>query len=118
MAVTDTESPAGGRRDQLVELYRELQDCRKCPLAEGRNTVVFGTGNADAGLVYRTDAALSRRVRVAFTVTAEQGPRIVYVLAPLADSRKPAALELVRRLAGPEARTIFERYGFQVLAPR
>jgi len=76
------------------------------------------SGNADAGLVYRTDAALSRRVRVAFTVTAEQGPRIVYVLAPLAASRKPAALELVRRLAGPEARTIFERYGFQVLAPR
>ena len=76
------------------------------------------SGNADAGLVYRTDAALSRRVRVAFTVTAEQGPRIVYVLAPLADSRKPAALELVRRLAGPAARTIFERYGFQVLAPR
>ena len=43
MAVTDPQSPASGRREKLVELYRELQDCRKCPLAEGRNTVVFGT---------------------------------------------------------------------------
>src|SRR5437867_1225858 len=45
-----------GRRDRLVELYRELQDCRKCPLAEGRTTVVFGTGNADADLMFAGEA--------------------------------------------------------------
>ena len=78
----------------------------------------IGLWSALKDRVIPTDAALSRRVRVAFTVPAERGPRIVYVLAPLAASRKPATLELVRRLAGPEARTIFERYGFQVLAPR
>jgi DNA polymerase len=52
VAATDTSA----RRDQLVELYRELQDCRKCPLAEGRNTVVFGTGNADADLMFVGEA--------------------------------------------------------------
>ena len=75
------------------------------------------SGNADAGIVYRTDAALSRRVRVAFTVPREQGPNIVYVLAPLASSRKPATVELARRLAGPEARSVFEKHGFAVIEP-
>src|SRR5439155_848024 len=41
------------------------------------------SGNAEAGIVYRTDAALSRRVRIALTVPAGQGRQIVYVLAPL-----------------------------------
>ena len=52
MAATD----AAARRDRLVTLYRELQDCRKCPLAEGRTTVVFGTGNADADLMFVGEA--------------------------------------------------------------
>jgi uracil-DNA glycosylase len=44
------------RRERLVEFYRELQDCRKCPLAEGRTTVVFGNGNADADLMFVGEA--------------------------------------------------------------
>jgi DNA polymerase len=44
------------RRDRLVELYRELQDCQKCPLAGSRTTVVFGTGNADADLMFVGEA--------------------------------------------------------------
>ena len=52
MAATD----AAARRERLVALYRELQDCQKCPLAEGRTTVVFGTGNADADLMFVGEA--------------------------------------------------------------
>jgi molybdate transport system substrate-binding protein len=122
IALADPEAvPAGVYARSYLEsigLWSTLKD-RMIPTLNVRAALAaVESGNADAGLVYRTDAALSRRVRVAFTVTAERGPRIAYVLAPLAASRKPAALELVRRLAGPEARTIFERYGFQVLAPR
>ncbi len=76
------------------------------------------TGNVDAGIVYRTDAALSRRVRVAFTVPAESGPAIVYVVAPLAASRTAAARDLARRLAGAEGRAVFGKYGFRLLPPR
>src|SRR5262245_43943071 len=47
---------AAARRERLVELYRELQDCTKCPLADGRTTVVFGTGNADADLMFVGEA--------------------------------------------------------------
>jgi len=122
IALADPETvPAGVYARSYLEsigLWPALKD-RVIPTLNVRAALAaVESGNADAGLVYRTDAALSRRVRVAFTVTGERGPRIVYVLAPLAASRKPAALELARRLAGPEARTIFERYGFQVLASR
>jgi uracil-DNA glycosylase len=53
--VAATEVKAA-RRERLVELYRELQDCRKCPLAEGRSSVVFGTGSADADLMFVGEA--------------------------------------------------------------
>lgn len=71
--------------------------------------------NADAGIVYRTDAALSTRVRVAFEVAREQGPAIVYPLARLADSKKPATADLIRYLTSPAAREVYLRDGFLVL---
>ena len=74
--------------------------------------------NADAGIVYRTDAAISKRVKVAFEVPRDQAPAIVYPLAPLAGSKKPATAELVRYLTSPSAREVYRRYGFIVLGER
>jgi len=73
---------------------------------------------ADAGIVYRTDAAISRRVRVAFEVPREKGPAIVYPLAPVATSRRAATPDLVRHLVSPAARAVYARHGFVVLAER
>jgi uracil-DNA glycosylase family 4 len=44
------------RREELVDLYRELSDCRKCPLADTRTAVVFGTGDANADLMFVGEA--------------------------------------------------------------
>ena len=74
--------------------------------------------NADAGIVYRTDAAISKRVKLAFEVARAQGPAIVYPLAPIAASKKPATAELVRYLTGAAAREAYARYGFVVLEPK
>jgi uracil-DNA glycosylase len=52
--VAATDSAA--RRDDLVALYHELSDCQKCPLAADRNTVVFGTGDPDADLMFVGEA--------------------------------------------------------------
>ena len=48
--------PAAERRDDLVALYKAARDCTRCPLAEGRTQVVFGNGNADAGLMFVGEA--------------------------------------------------------------
>lgn len=44
------------RRERLVELYREVQGCTRCPLHETRTNAVFGAGNADAGLMFVGEA--------------------------------------------------------------
>src|SRR3982074_3589140 len=48
-------SPAE-RRERLKEVYREASTCTKCALAQTRTTVVFGSGNADADLMFVGEA--------------------------------------------------------------
>jgi len=44
------------RREGLVDLYKEVQRCAKCPLGETRTKAVFGAGNADADLMFVGEA--------------------------------------------------------------
>ena len=44
------------RRERLVEVYREASVCTKCPLSETRTNVVFGSGDADANLMFVGEA--------------------------------------------------------------
>jgi uracil-DNA glycosylase len=44
------------RRAELVELYREASGCLRCPLHQGRTKVVFGSGNANADLMFVGEA--------------------------------------------------------------
>ncbi len=75
-------------------------------------------GNADAGLVYGSDARGSDRVRVAWTVPLEEGPRISYPAAVLAGAQEPeAARALLAFLARPASLEVFRRHGFLPLAP-
>ena len=50
----ETISPEqNGSPDLLLEAVRaELGDCTRCKLSEGRNTIVFGSGNPKADLVF------------------------------------------------------------------
>lgn len=48
--------PATERREDLVALFREAQACTRCPLHETRIQVVFGSGNADADLMFVGEA--------------------------------------------------------------
>jgi uracil-DNA glycosylase family 4 len=44
------------RRADLVDLFHEASGCVRCPLHQGRTTVVFGSGNADADLMFVGEA--------------------------------------------------------------
>ena len=75
------------------------------------------SGNVDAGVVYRTDAAISPGVRVVYEVPEGDAPWISYPLAVMAHSAHPnAARAAADFLAGPEARAVFERFGFITVA--
>src|SRR4051794_996562 len=49
-------SDAESRRQALVKVYNEASVCERCPLSETRNRVVFGSGNADADLMFVGEA--------------------------------------------------------------
>jgi uracil-DNA glycosylase family 4 len=44
------------RREDLIKVYREASTCTRCPLSQGRTTVVFGNGNANADLMFVGEA--------------------------------------------------------------
>jgi len=77
-----------------------------------------GAGNADAGIVYKTDAAISKDVRVAFEVPAAEGPRISYPFAVVRASPRPeAARRFLAFLDSAAGREVFARRGFLLLPP-
>jgi molybdate transport system substrate-binding protein len=72
-------------------------------------------GNADAGIVYKTDAGISKKVRIAYEVPAAEGPKISYPFAVLANSeRKEAARKFLAYLESPPALEVFRRFGFLI----
>jgi len=71
------------------------------------------SGNVEAGMVYKTDAAISRKVKVACEIAPQDGPPISYPMAVLKEAKDPpAAKAFLDYLDGPEAARVFERYGF------
>jgi molybdate transport system substrate-binding protein len=101
---------------QSIGLWDKLKDQVVPTLNVRAALAAVESENAEAGIVYRTDAAISKRVKVAFEVARDKGPAIVYPLAPLAASKKPATAELLRYLRSAGAREVYARYGFIVLA--
>ena len=120
LALANPDSvPAGVYARKYLEsigLWEELRD-KVVPTLDVRACLAaVEAGHADAGMVYRTDATISKRVRVAFEVPREKGSPIVYPLAPIARSKNAeAAAAFVRLLVGPEAIAAYKRLGFIVL---
>ena len=67
----------------------------------------------DAGIVYRTDAPISDRVRVAYVVPEVEMAEISYALAALRPRpHVDAARAVAAWLCGARAAPVFERFGF------
>lgn len=74
------------------------------------------SGNVEAGIVYKTDAAISRKVKVVHEVPAAQGPKITYPMAALKSSAQPAlAKRYLDFLDTAASKAVFEKFGFIVL---
>lgn len=74
-------------------------------------------GRADAGIVFRSDARGSKKVKIELFVPARKTPEIVYPLAKLNDSKHPAAAEaFVEFLQSSKAGDVFKKHGFVVLS--
>ncbi len=71
-------------------------------------------GEAAAGIVYATDAMVSKKVRIVGEFPADSHPKIVYPVALVAGHDDAAAKAFYDYLTGPKARDVFLDYGFSV----
>jgi molybdate transport system substrate-binding protein len=69
---------------------------------------------APAGIVYATDAAVSKAVMIAGIFPADSHDPVSYPFAVTKSGDTPEARALMTFLAGPEARAIFANRGFKV----
>jgi molybdate transport system substrate-binding protein len=108
--------PAGQYAQQVlkkIDLWDKVKD--KAVLAKDVRSVLayVETGNVEAGIVYRTDAAISDKVQIVSAAPTGSHQPIVYPAAVLTGAKQPkAADEFLTYLSGPEAKAIFEKYGF------
>src|SRR5258705_13251965 len=119
LSLADTNSvPAGRYAKAWLEkkgLWDKVKD-RVLPGVDVRAALAaVESAGADAGVVYRTDAAVSKKTRIVHAVPIAEGPAIRYALAVLKDRpNAPAARAFAGSLAGPECRAVFVRFGFVI----
>ena len=74
------------------------------------------TGAAEAGIVYATDAAISKKVKVAAEIPETLTGPVRYPLVLLKHGEGNASAEaFYRHLSSPAAIKVFEKYGFTVV---
>lgn len=73
-------------------------------------------GECQLGIVYETDARVSKKVMIAGRFPAGSHEPVVYPLTLLPNA-SPTARDYYRYIQGAEARAVFTRYGFRVLTP-
>jgi molybdate transport system substrate-binding protein len=119
LALAAPAVPAGRyARDALQHagLWDRVHE-RVIDAADVRAALVYvARREAEVGMVYATDAAVSRDVRIALQVRPEEHTPIRYPLALVRrEAARPAARQLYDYLGGPEAAAVFRKAGFGVL---
>lgn len=75
------------------------------------------SGNIEAGIVYRSDAAIAKQVKVVATAPKKTHSPVVYPVAIVKDSKHPqVAQQMLQFLFSSEAQEIFQQYGFSPIA--
>jgi molybdate transport system substrate-binding protein len=122
IAVGDLEAvPAGVYAKtylQRIGLLAKLQP-KLLPSSSVRAALsAVESGGADAGIVYVTDARASKRVRIGAVISGPDAPDIVYPACVIQSStRREAAAAFLEFLQTEDAARVFERHGFQPVAP-
>src|ERR687885_2376731 len=79
---------AAERREELKAVWRQAQACTKCPqLAATRQTVVFGSGNADADLMFVGEAPGANEDRLGLPFVGQAGKLLDTLLGEIGLAR-------------------------------
>lgn len=92
---------AAERRERLVELYREVRSCTRCPLHETRTQAVFGAGNADAELMFVGEAPGAEEDRQGLPFVGRAGQLLNQLLGEIGLSREDVFIANVLKSRPP-----------------
>jgi uracil-DNA glycosylase len=95
---------AAARRERLVELYREVSTCARCPLAETRTKAVFGSGNADADLMFVGEAPGAEEDRQGLPFVGRAGQLLEELLNQIGLTREDVFIANVLKSRPPANR--------------
>jgi molybdate transport system substrate-binding protein len=117
IALGDPRSvPAGIYAKEYLEklhLWNEISS-KVVPMENVRAALAaVESGNAEAGIVYKTDAAISKKIRIAYEVPNREGPVISYPMALMKEAKEPkAARAFLEYLDSDAAGRVFAKFGF------
>ncbi len=94
-------SDAESRREELVELYREVSNCALCPLAETRTKTVFGAGNANADLMFVGEAPGAEEDRQGLPFVGRAGQLLSELLGEIGMTREDVFIANVLKSRPP-----------------
>ncbi|MEA5617730.1 molybdate ABC transporter substrate-binding protein [Cronbergia sp. UHCC 0137] len=108
--------PAGQYADQVLKKLNILPQVKSKLVYANNVRQVLATvesGNADAGLVYATDAKISNKVKVVVAADEKFHSPIIYPIAVVKRSKNPdVAKAFVQFLSSNEAKAVLKKYGF------
>jgi uracil-DNA glycosylase family 4 len=89
------------RREQLVDLFQEVQSCTRCPLHETRTKTVFGAGDADAELMFVGEAPGAEEDRQGLPFVGRAGQLLNELLEEIGMSREDVFIANVLKSRPP-----------------
>ncbi|MBP1762577.1 MAG: modA2 [Firmicutes bacterium] len=120
IALGEPSTVPAGKYAEQVFTYLKILDQVKAKAVYGSDVKQVlnwvETGNADAGVVYLTDAKLSTKVKVVATASEESHKAIVYPAALIKTTNNyTASKDFLNFLTSDKAKAVFDKYGFEVL---
>jgi uracil-DNA glycosylase len=92
------------RREQLKAVYEEARSCERCPLHQTRTQVVFGSGNADAGLMFIGEAPGAQEDKQGLPFVGQAGKLLDKLLDEIGMERGDVFIANVLRCRPPDNR--------------
>jgi molybdate transport system substrate-binding protein len=118
IALGEPKSVPVGQYAQEVLMKLNIFEVIKSKVVYGNDTkqvlTWVETGNADAGVVYETDAKASKKVKIAAFAPESSHQPVIYPAAVIKTSKNIAdAKEFLKFLTSSSAKAVFQKYGFK-----
>ena len=119
IAVADTKAVPAGLYAKAALTSLGAWKAAEPKLAQAENvraTLAYvARGETPLGIVYSTDAKIEPKVKIVGVFPEDTHPAITYPVAALKDAKSKTVTQYLHFMRSPQAKAIFEKYGFTYL---